>query len=110
MVGKQCMKLLEEIKTPDITFIEPGEYYLIIKQLEAFRHFHDVIQRYYDVSDITTRSENTLVQTCREVLNIEKKSGLFPFRNTEKTCDIYSGGSIDIYFGDNLHEYTIFWR
>lgn len=111
MVGKQYVKLSE--KMPEIFKIaltDNPQSRLNIMRLEAFSDFHDVIQKYYDVSNVVTEAENILIRCCDSARVMEiflysfrrKRNGNFTIYDPGL---IYDPGYIKEYHGVvRMHE------
>lgn len=73
MVNRQYPELSEKIKEIlRISLTDNPQSHLNIMRLEAFGDFHDVMQRYYEVSDVATEAENILKRVCDKVRSIEQ--------------------------------------
>lgn len=105
MVGRQYVKLSE--KMPEllrIALTDNPQSRLNIMRLEAFDDFHDAVQKYYDVSNVITESENILIRGCDSARIMEIFLYSFP-RKRNRNFVIYDPGYIKEYHGVvRMHE------
>ena len=92
MVNRQYSELSEKIKEIlRISLTDNPQSHLNIMRLEAFGDFHDVLQRYYEVSNVATEAENILKRVCDKVRIMEQLLA-FPGRGHRNFCVYGFGG------------------